>query len=84
VDLAVVDDLDDLLLDRLADAAEVFRLAGECELGNGAARLADARGGAAIREHPKRGLAVELEKVGEQVELLGNVLVLGECLRHAS
>ena len=84
LDLPVLDDLDDLLLDRPADPAEVLRLAGQGELGDGAPRLADAGRSAAIGEHPERGLAFELEQVGEQVELLGDVLVLGQCLRHAS
>ena len=36
VDLAVLDDLDDLLLDRLADPAKLLRLPVERELGDGA------------------------------------------------
>ena len=82
VDLAVVDDLDDLLLDRLADSREVLRRPVERHLRDGAGRLADPGGGAAVGDHAERRLAVELEQVGEELELLGHVLVLRERLRH--
>ena len=41
VDLAVLDHLDDLLLDRLADPLELLRPSVERELGDGAPRLED-------------------------------------------
>ena len=65
VDLAVLDDLDDLLLDRLADALELLRLAFERHLGDGRACLADPRGGATVGEHAERLHVLELEDVGE-------------------
>ena len=43
MDLAVLDDLDDLLLDRLADALQLLRAAVERELGD---RAAASRGSA--------------------------------------
>ena len=70
VDLAVLDDLDDLLLDRLADPRQLLRPPVERELRDRARRLADARRRAAVGEHAERRLALELEQVGEQLELL--------------
>ena len=54
LDLARLDDLDDLLLDRLADALQLLRLPVEGELRDRAAGLADPLRGAAVRQHTKR------------------------------
>src|SRR5207248_11174814 len=53
VDLAVVGDLDDLLLDRLADSLELFRPAGAGELHDRAGRLADPVRGSPVRDDPE-------------------------------
>ena len=82
--LAVLDDLDDLLLDRLADSLEVLGAPLERELGDRPSRLADARRGAPVGEHPERVLTFELEQVGEQLELLHHVRVVWERRRHQS
>ena len=82
VHLAGLDDLDDLLLDRLADPGEVLRLALERELGDRAARLADPRRRAAVGEHPEGVLALELAQVGEQLELVGELVVPRQRRRH--
>ena len=58
--LAELDDLDDLLLDRLADPRQVLRLAVERELRDRAAGLADAPGCAPVGEDAERVLALEL------------------------
>ena len=73
LDLADLDDLDDLLLDRLADALQLLRAPVERELRDGARRLAHARGRAAVGDDPERVLALELEQVGEEVDLVGDV-----------
>ena len=75
LDLALLDDLDDLLLDRLPDPLELLGLPVECELRDRAARLADPLGGASVREHPERFRPLELEHVGEQLELLDHLCV---------
>ena len=49
VNLSVVDDLDDLLLDRLPDALQLLGAAVERELRNRAAGLEDPGGGAPVR-----------------------------------
>ena len=79
VHLAVLDDLDDLLLDRLADALELLRLAVERHLCDGGAGLADPRRGAPVGEHAERLHVLELEDVGQQLELRGDVGVRGQA-----
>ena len=71
--LAVLDDLDDLLLDRLADSLELLRLALERHLRDGSPRLANARGCASVGEHAERLHVLELEDVGQELELCGDV-----------
>ena len=83
LDLAVLDDLDDLLLDRLADPGQLLRLSLDGELRDRAARLAHALRRAAVGERPELVAALELEKVGQQVELVGDLGVPGKRLRHA-
>ncbi len=73
--LAGLDDLDDLLLDRLADPGQRFRLAFERELRDGTAGLADARRRTPVGEHPEGVLAFELAQVGQQLELVGELVV---------
>ena len=72
LDLADLDDLDDLLLDRLADALQLLRAPVERELRDGAGGLAHARGRPAIRNDAERVLALELEQVREEVDLVGD------------
>ena len=69
VDLAVLDHLDDLLLDRLADPLQLLRAPVERELGDRAPRLADPRRGPAVGGDPEPVGALELHQVGEQLEL---------------
>ena len=80
--LAALDDLDDLVLDRLADPGELLRLAVERELRDGAAGLADACRGAPVREHAERVLALELAQIRQQLELLGELVVSGQGGSH--
>ncbi len=75
VDLAVLDHLDDLLLDRLADALQLLRSAVERELGDRAAGLPNPRRRAAICGDAERIAALELHQVGKQVELFGKLHV---------
>ena len=84
LDLAGVHDLDDLVLDRGADPRQLLRRPVERQLGDRRARLAHARGRAAVGEHAESGLALDLQQVGQQLELLGHVRVAGERLRHDS
>src|SRR5204863_913337 len=84
IHLAVLDDLDDLLLDRLADPVQLLRAPGERQLGDGSRRLADARRGAPVGNDTKRRLAFELEEVGEHVELLRHVAVPGQGAGHVT
>jgi hypothetical protein len=84
VDLAVLDDLHDLALDRLADPLQFLGTAVQRELGDRAARLADPRRGAAIRGHTETVGALQLHQVGQQVELRRHVGVPRQCVRHAS
>src|SRR5262249_36584728 len=81
---AVLDDLDDLLFDRLPDPVQLLRAAGERELRDGAAGLADARRCAPVRDDAERRLALELEKVGEQVQLLRHIAVPGQSAGHVT
>ena len=79
VDLTVLDDLDDLLLDRLADSLELLRLAIERHLRDGGAGLADPRRRPPVGEHAERLHVLELEDVGQQLELRGDVGVGGQA-----
>ena len=90
VDLAVVDDLDDLLLDRLADPLQLLRLAVERELRDGGRRLADPRRRLPVGADPEPVRPLELHQVGEQVELLreqfvprefSHVAIIGAAMR---
>jgi hypothetical protein len=83
-DLALVDDLDDLAFDRLADPGELLGLALERELGDEARLLPDERRGSPVGEQAVGGLALELEDVGEQLELLRDVGVARQRLGHPS
>ena len=83
-DLALVHDLDDLALDRLADPGQLLGLALERELGDEARLLADERRGPAVGEQTISGFALELEDVGEQLELRGDIGVARQGLRHRS
>ncbi len=78
VDLAVVDDLDDLALDRLPDPLQSLRLAVERQLRHRRRRLPDARGRPAIGVDPERIDGIELEQVGEKLELLRELVVSRE------
>ena len=82
VHLAVLDDLDDLALDRLADPLELLGLAVERELRDRATRLADQCRRAAICEHAEGVVAFDLEDVGEQLELRGDVSIARQRRRH--
>ncbi len=84
LDLAAVDDLDDLLLDRPADPLELLRAALERELRDRAARLPDPVRGPPVGEHAKGLGTVELHQVGEEVELGRDVRVARQRGRHRS
>ena len=75
MDLAVLDDLDDLRLDRLADVLQLLRLAVERELRDGGRRLADPGCRLAIGGDPKAVGALELHQVAEQFELLRELFI---------
>ena len=83
VHLAVLDDLDDLLLDRLADSGQLLGAPVQRELGNGAGRLADASRRLSVREHAEGGLPFQLEQVGQQLQLIRDVDVAGQGTGHA-
>ena len=78
LDLALLDDLDDLLLDRLADPLQLLRAPVERELRDRARRVAHPRRRAAVGDDPERLGALELQQVGEQVELVRDLRVLGQ------
>ncbi len=78
VHLAGLDHLDDLGLDRLADARQLLRLPLQRQLGDGGGRLADPRRRAAVGEHAKRLLPEDLGEVGQEVELVGELVVAGK------
>ena len=82
VHLAVLDDLDDLVLDRLPDARELLRLSIERELGDRQRGLADPPRRAPVGDHLERLLLEDLREVREQVELVGELVVAGQRLRH--
>ena len=75
VHLAVLDDLDDLLLDRLPDPGQLLRLPVEGELRDGHGRLADPAGGAPVGDHLERVLGEDLREIREKVELVGKLAV---------
>jgi hypothetical protein len=83
LDLAALDDLDDLLLDRLADALQFLRLPIESELRDGARRLPYPRGRPAVRDDPEGVLAFELEQVPQEVELVGDVRIARQLSHEA-
>jgi len=72
-DLADLDDLDDLLLDRLADPLQLLGPAVERELRDGARRLPHPGGRAAVGDDAEGVLALELEQVREEFDLVGDV-----------
>ena len=76
LDLALLDDLDDLLLDRLADPLELLRTAVERELRDRAGRVAHPRRRPPVGDHPERLGPFELQQVGEELELLRDLRVL--------
>ncbi len=82
VHLAVLDDLDDLRLDRLADPRQLLRLPLERELGDRHRRLADPPGRAPVGDDLERLLLEDLREVREQVELVGELRVSRQRLRH--
>ena len=81
--LPVRGDLDDLLLDRLADQ-EIGCSPREGELRDGPGRLADARRSTAVSDDLERLLGQDLRDVREEVELVGDLGVSGQSLRHAA
>ena len=82
VHLAVLHDLDDLVLDRLADPGELLCAPVERELGNRQRRLPDPAGGAAVCDDLERLLLEDLGEVGEELELIRELAVAGQRLRH--
>ena len=78
----VCDVLDDLLLDRLADPLKLLRVAVERELRDRRRRLAHPARRAAVRDDAERLGAVELEQVGQEVELVRDLCVTRER-RHS-
>ena len=82
VHLSVFDDLDDLLLDRRADARQLLGLSLERELRDRRRRIPDARRSAPIGEHTEALFSEQLREVGEQVELIGDVRVAGKRAGH--
>ena len=75
MDLAVLDHLDDLRLDRLADPLQRLRLAVECELGDRRRRLADSGRRLAVGVDAEEVGTFELHQVAEQLELLRQLIV---------
>ena len=84
VHLPVVDDLDDLLLDRLPDSGQLGRATRERELGDRRRRLPDTRRRAPVGDDLERLLREDLRDVREQVELVGDLRVPGQRLGHAA
>src|SRR4051794_36897272 len=78
LDLPVLDDLDDLLLDRLADPLQLLRLSVQRELRDRPRRVAHPGSRAAVGAHAKGFGALQLQQVGEQLELLRNGGILGQ------
>ena len=73
MDLAVVDDLDDLFLDRLADSLQLLGASVERELSHLRRRLAHALSRPAIGRDAKAVVPVDLAEISEQVELIRDV-----------
>ena len=82
LDLALLDDLNDLLFDRLADAGQLFCIALDGELCDRAARLSYSLSCSPVGKRAELVAALQLEKVGQQVELVRDLRVLRKCLRH--
>src|SRR6266508_4003222 len=82
VHLAVLDDLHGLLLDRLPDSLELLGAAVEGELGHGPGRLTDSGRRPPIGEDAEGGLSFELEQVGEELELVGDIHVPRQSTRQ--
>jgi hypothetical protein len=82
LDLALLDDLDDLLLDRLPDPLQLLGPAVERQLRDGAAGLGDPLRGAPVGENAEGLLALELEHVGEELQLLDHQRVPRERRPH--
>ena len=80
--LAELDDLDDLVLDRLADSREALGLPVERELRDRPAGLPDPRRRPAVGEHPEGVLSLELAQVGQQLQLVGEHVVPRQCGSH--
>jgi hypothetical protein len=70
VDLALLDDLDDLFLDRLPDSLQLLRAAVQREPRNRAGGFAHPGRSAPVREDAKGFGTLQFQQVGEQVELL--------------
>src|SRR6185436_6192028 len=66
-----------------ADPGEPRRLLVECELRDRNRRLADARRRAAVSAQAERVGTVELEQIGQELELLGELGVGRQRLGHA-
>ena len=82
VHLAVLDDLHDLVLDRLPDPGKLLRLPVERELRDRQRRLPDPPRRAAVRDDLERLLLEDLREVREQVELVRELAVAGQRLGH--
>jgi hypothetical protein len=76
--------LEDLVLDGRADARELRRAPFLGELSHGHGRLPDPRRRPAVSGEPERVGAVQLQHVGEQLELLGELCVRGQWAGHAA
>ena len=81
-DVARVDELDDLGLDRLADSVELRRVAFARQGGDAARRVADALRCIPIGAQPERVGAVDLEQIGQQIERVGEFSVARERGGH--
>ena len=84
VHLAVLDRLDDLRLDRLADPLELGRLPVDRQLGDRDARLADAGGRRAVGADAKAVLAQDLREIRQQLQLARKRVVWRQPAGHAS
>ncbi len=82
VHLPVLDDLDDLRLDRLADAGQLLGLPLERELGDRDRRLTNPPCRAPVRDDLERLLLEDLREVCEQLELIRELAVSRQRLRH--
>src|SRR5439155_26114781 len=83
-DLTLVDDRDDLALDRLADHGQLIGLYFEPQIGDNARVLPNKGRGPPVGEQAVGGFTLELEDVGEQFELLRDVSVARQRLGHRS